>query len=390
MKVIDAFFRAKPVFFAVWQQRGKFGKKLFRYPLEADAESRAAIRAEALRYAQSQDDRIHPDQTFAGYLHYYAEHLPEEMSEDAKGQVKPAIKLCAGLVRDVRLAGLRSDHIAALWLAVLKSNRQRPEGKGFAPRTLQNHFGAVQQALNYALEEGRIVANPFKAYFTEPGNRFKRPSHPLDPVVTEQYPEIEAKLDEHTLVYMRLHTEAGLSGPEAAALTWDKVDFGAGSINVHQTYRPRGGVGPCKPNRHRTVNGIDPAFMAYLAEVKARSPEYGTPYVVNALGIRGEPLGRTRALMRCSAALRNAQHAAGIKSLNTKKPYKAKSFRDRHTVDRLNNPKRNFQVTQDEAGSSCAVSFVRRFGPAYRPRDAGEQIARLVIGMERLRALGPH
>jgi hypothetical protein len=385
VKVTTSLLRGDPVFFAVWHADGKFHKKLFRFPLDADAQARAEIGAQALEHAQSRDSRIHPDQTFAGYLHYYADHLPSIMSAAGKANVRPAIKLCAGLVPDVKLAALRSDQISELYLAMLKANSKKPKAERLSPRTVQNHLGFVQQSLSCAVDEGRLTANPFKAYYANPSNKLKRVAHPLDPVATLQYPDIEAGLDGPYLVYLRLHMHAGLSGPEAIALTWDKVHLDHASIDVHQTFRTRGKVGLCALNRHRSVTGIDPQFMAFLSEVKTGTAVYDNPYVINAISAYGKPLGRPRLISLCNQAIRTAQQAAGIKSLRTKKPYAGKSFRDRHTVDRLNDPKRNFQITQDQAGSSSAPAFVARFGAAYRPRDAGEQIAQLMIGMERLR-----
>lgn len=148
MRVVLQRLRGVPVYYAVWYDGGENPKKkLFRFPLEADAGERAQIRAEALAYAQAHDTRVHPDQTFAGFLNYYAAHMPKTMPAESQANDRPAVKRAAKLAPDVKLINLDTTHVEQLYHALLKANLELPKEDCLSRTTLHNNLKAVQRGL---------------------------------------------------------------------------------------------------------------------------------------------------------------------------------------------------------------------------------------------------
>lgn len=164
----------------------------------------------------------------------------------------------------VRLSELTAPQIQAFYNGLLRGKGDR---KPLAPKSVRNVHGILTKALSTAVQVGYLKSNPASAV-TLPRVE-KKEIHPLNDEQVKVFLQI-ADTDEYgSLFKMILFT--GLRESEAIGLTWDCVDFAAGTLKVCKQLqkRPKADGGftfaPLKNDKSRTIKPA-PFIMDILNE----------------------------------------------------------------------------------------------------------------------------
>lgn len=131
----------------------------------------------------------------------------------------------------------------------------------------KNVLKFIRAVFTYAMEVGRLKANPSPKLKFQMGDRVKK-------VLTESQVRIllrEAhRADWEWYFHWAVALYTGLRSGELYALTWDKVNFEAGHITVDASWNNKDGFKSTKSGHERIVP-ISEALLAILKELKVRS-----------------------------------------------------------------------------------------------------------------------
>lgn len=141
-----------------------------------------------------------------------------------KGQINNHIKPAIGAVR---LEALDTATVQRLYNDLANEKDGKP---GLSPKSIKNVHGVLHKALQQAVANGLIRANPADAC-TLP-RIVKAEIRPLDEVQTKAFIEAIKGHEFETLYTVTLFT--GMREGEVLGLTWDCIDFSAGTIYIKQ------------------------------------------------------------------------------------------------------------------------------------------------------------
>lgn len=141
-----------------------------------------------------------------------------------KGQINNHIKPAIGAVR---LEALDTATVQRLYNDLANERDGKP---GLSPKSIKNVHGVLHKALQQAVANGLIRANPADAC-TLP-RIVKAEIRPLDEVQTKAFIEAIKGHEFETLYTVTLFT--GMREGEVLGLTWDCIDFSAGTIYIKQ------------------------------------------------------------------------------------------------------------------------------------------------------------
>ncbi|HVM30739.1 MAG TPA: site-specific integrase [Candidatus Limnocylindrales bacterium] len=261
-----------------------------------------------------------------------------------------------------RLDRLREHHVQA-WL----------DADAAAPRTIHHHRAVLRRALNVAVRQRMISANP--ALGVElPDPRWEG-QKPLS--VAEARALLASTAGDRLGPLWRLALDTGLRQSELLGLAWDDVDLDAGTLTVSSQLQRIAGSWvrtPTKARRSLEVLALAPSTVTALAEHKRRMAGERTPewryYGLVFPTPRGEPY-TNHVLLR---AWRAACDQAGIGQ---------RRFHDiRHSTASI---MRELNVAEDvrmaRLGHST-TAMARRYGHAGGDQDraAAEALERALAG----------
>lgn len=189
-----------------------------------------------------------------------------------KGQIKNHINPAIGAVR---LESLNTATIQRFYNNLAKTGKKVPKkdtdggiersgGKiayeyiPLSAKTIKNVHGVLHKALQQAVANGMLRANPADAC-TLPRVE-KAEIHPLDEVQTRAFIEAIKGHEFETLFTVTLFT--GMREGEILGLTWDCVDFSAGTILIKQQLQKEKKAGGCYqlvPLKNDKPRSITPA-----------------------------------------------------------------------------------------------------------------------------------
>jgi hypothetical protein len=343
---------------------------------------------DAQDFADTHDIRKLKTQTWRGYMLYYKAHLPETIAGIARRNVITAINAFLDALPDIRLADLRSSHVAH-FVDILrpevsngtKAGTPDPKSSGEegddvirrSDSTIENYLYILQHALAYALLDGRLKSNPISVYLA--ANKFSWMIKPIDPPHVRYYPGIKAHLtEEYTAVGFHLISRCALTSLEAVVVTRDDFDPVSGELNISRMFCSQTNeVIPCRnPASVRTIK-LDASDVAFLAD---HCPDGSDEYFMRHGNERSPVWGRSWVLQKFGRTLKEAQLAAGVVSMVTNKPYRSEDFRDRCVVDWLNRPRSNFVRVQAAAGYANVNAFTLRYDSHIRAIDSHQQMSK--------------
>jgi integrase len=195
------------------------------------------------------------------------------------------------------------------------------QDEGMSPTMLHHVFKSLSSALNAAVAEGRLTANPCHAIAAPRKAQFEAPT-----LTVEQAQRLIAVARETKygpLLTVALST--GMRAGELLALTWEDVDLLSGQITVNKSVqwkaRGRHVVGPTKTRSGRRAVKVEGAALGALVEQRRRTLE--ADYDLVFPSIRGTfwvPQGRFvrdfRGLLATSGCPRirfhDLRHTAGL------------------------------------------------------------------------------
>lgn len=144
-----------------------------------------------------------------------------DYSNSIRKHIKPALGA-------VRLDALTAHAIQKFYNALVKPVHEG--GKGLSPKTLKCVHGVFHKALQQAVMVGYIRANPTDACILP--RAIKKEIKPLDEDDTARF--LQAIQGDYFETVFRVTLFTGLRRGEVLGLTWDCVDFGAGTILVNK------------------------------------------------------------------------------------------------------------------------------------------------------------
>lgn len=171
-----------------------------------------------------------------------------------KAQCRAHIVPCLGAVK---LSELTPPQIQAFYNGLQRS--------GIAAKSVRNVHGILTKCLSTAVQVGYLKANP-ASMVTLPKVE-KKEIHPLTDEQVQAFLSVSSK-DEYEII-LKVILFTGLREAEATGLTWDCVDFKAGTLKVSKQLQKRpledGGFtfAPLKNNKARILKPA-PFVMALL------------------------------------------------------------------------------------------------------------------------------
>lgn len=156
----------------------------------------------------------------------------------------------------LRSTPLRDLSTAALeaYVAELRERVSEHTGRKLAPRTVQMFVSVVRAALNAAVRQRVIPANPARGVVVKGGTATSKVGQALTREEMDKF-LVHAPDDRlHALWVTAAHT--GLRPGEVLALRWEDIDFDAAALHVRRALVRVGKeifYGPCKAGSERTV-----------------------------------------------------------------------------------------------------------------------------------------
>jgi integrase len=167
---------------------------------------------------------------------------------------------------DVALAGLRPEHLDALYADLLRSGRR--DGGAMSPATVQRIHGVVRRALTVGVRWGWLAANP--AFIAMPPRSTRRPITP--PAPTEVARLIDAA-DPDLGVFVLLAATTGARRGELCGLRWSEIDLTEQLVEITRAIIIVDGNcqdAPTKTRQTRRV-ALDPVTVDALRAQRRRS-----------------------------------------------------------------------------------------------------------------------
>lgn len=340
-----------------------------RRQTDHDAVEAARLEAERL------DTRIRPDISLAGYLLNYGENLPPHLKPQTAAVIKRRLRRCADFAPDVQLAHAGPSHIEEMERAMRRG--------GLSRITAICYLETATPALERALVDRRVETNIVRRYFEVPGRRKVPLPRPLDPAPLTDIMTVAAHMEDHLGPAILAARGAGLSAREAVCLQRRDIDRKLRRITVRRTLGSSYAEEPLNPAAVRHVFNVD----ADVIEALLAAPQVvdGGDWVMQAIGRIG-PLSRITVYSDLLVALKAAQVATGVMSLDTELPYRFDDFRDRWVVERLQVD--GVLAVMAMAGYSSFPHFAARYRSAFLDPQAHEQMALAMDGIDLLASLG--
>jgi integrase len=166
----------------------------------------------------------------------------------------------------VALAGLRPEHLDALYADLLRSGRR--DGGAMSPATVQRIHGVVRRALTVGVRWGWLTANP--AFIAMPPRSTRRPITP--PAPSEVARLIDAA-DPDLGVFVLLAATTGARRGELCGLRWSEIDLTEQLVEVTRAIIIVDGNcqdAPTKTRQTRRV-ALDPVTVEALRAQRRRS-----------------------------------------------------------------------------------------------------------------------
>ena len=181
------------------------------------------------------------------WLRDYTGNVAEHTHTTYETQVRVHLKPALGAIK---LTDIKPHHIQALY------NRLRKEENApLAPKTIKNINGVLHRALDQAVLLGYIKANPCQGVVLPRGESPEM--HPL--TENEIVSFLDAIKDSPYRMLLTIDLFTGMRQGEIMGLTWDRVDFKAGTILIDRQLlheKKKGGIykfGPPKNGHSRTI-----------------------------------------------------------------------------------------------------------------------------------------
>jgi hypothetical protein len=157
----------------------------------------------------------------------------------------------------LRSTPLRDLSTAALeaYVAELRDRVSKHTGRKLAPRTIQMFVSVVRAALNAAVRQRVIPANPARGVVVKGGTATSKVGQALTPEEMERFLAHDPGGRLHALWVTGAHT--GLRPGEVLALRWDDIEFEVSTLHVRRALVRVGKevfYGPCKAGSERTVD----------------------------------------------------------------------------------------------------------------------------------------
>ncbi|MDE7170274.1 MAG: site-specific integrase [Oscillospiraceae bacterium] len=144
-----------------------------------------------------------------------------DYTDSIKNHIKPALGA-------IKLDALTAHTIQKFYNALAKPSSAG--GKGLSPKTVRCVHGVLHKALQQAIMIGYIRANPTDACILP--HLVKPEIKPLDDQDTARFLEAIKGNPYETIFLVTIFT--GMRKGEVMGLTWDCIDFGAGTITINK------------------------------------------------------------------------------------------------------------------------------------------------------------
>lgn len=192
-------------------------------------------------------------QTRAGQLELWDRHS------------SPALRGTA--LRDLTTAALNT------YVAELRERVSDHTHRKLAPRTVQIFFNIVRAALNAAVRQRVIPANPAAGVFVKGGSATSKVGQALSQEEVDRFLAHDPEDRLHALWVTAVYT--GMRPAEVLALRWDDIDFDSAMLRVRRALVRVGKemfYGPCKAGSERDVP-MDPELVSALRRHRKRQAE---------------------------------------------------------------------------------------------------------------------
>ena len=167
---------------------------------------------------------------------------------------------------DVPLAGLRPEHLDALYADLLRTGRR--DGGAMSPATVQRIHGVVRRALTVGVRWGWLAANP--AFIAMPPRSTRRAISP--PAPTDVARLIDAA-EPDLGVFVLVAATTGARRGELCGLRWSDIDLTEPRVEITRAIIIVDGncqVAPTKTRQTRRV-ALDPVTVGALRAHRRRS-----------------------------------------------------------------------------------------------------------------------
>jgi integrase len=163
------------------------------------------------------------------------------------------------LIGNVRADSLRVDHVERWLLAKIAAGWEKPDGtrRPYSAKTIADMRGDLSQIVGWAVRRRLVAHNPVPLAELPPVAA-SAPKRTLSPEQAGALIRACATTDRRYGALVLTALLLGVRPGEAAALSWDAVDFDAGVIHVRAGLQRRSGgapagIGPTKTKQTRTL-----------------------------------------------------------------------------------------------------------------------------------------
>lgn len=267
-------------FYITWTERGRSIRASTRTKDRKQAERvRAAFILERDRQPEAKPDEVSVTSLLDSYYERHAKDLP------------------SGERANIAINHLSTFYGAATVSAVGSRAHERyieqcrKEGK--ADGTINRHLGALRAALRFAVKSGDLATAPHVPSLKEPPPR----PHVLDRKMVAALLQAARRLGGHghVALFIRLAIYTGARRNAILQLTWDRIDFRAGTVD----FRIPGVV---HSRKRRAITGLPARLLSSLRRQHKRST---TETVIS---FKGKPVASIKRAFRKVAEMAKLPH----------------------------------------------------------------------------------
>ena len=176
---------------------------------------------------------VKTDMLFSDYIRVWLEHIARKVDTvTMQGYQVLADKHLLPYFDESKIALADIDHKYIQRYIDIKAKNGRLDGKGgLSPRSLKLHKNIINQALNLALQNKLILANPCQFVILPQGVRYESSFYN-----ESQLNDLFAALhDDPMLAIVKITALYGLRRSELLGLQWDSIDFEAKTMTIRHT-----------------------------------------------------------------------------------------------------------------------------------------------------------
>ena len=216
-------------------ENGKRKKKWISTDLPEKGNKRKAEQflREKLAEYERMEGIVHSDVLFSDYVRVWLEHIARKVDEvTMQGYNTLADSHILPYFDDLGIALIDVDYKIIQRYIDTKHDTGRIDGKGgLSPRSLKLHKNIINQALNLAVQNKMIPANPCQFVVLPKTERYES-SYYTDSQVKNLFAALH---DDPLLPLVKVTAKFGLRRSELLGLQWDSIDFERKTLTIRHT-----------------------------------------------------------------------------------------------------------------------------------------------------------